>query len=140
VHRSNSNSPSFAFNSPCGAVCDASRFEQFLYKKACRSRRGFIAVITGLFRAKPFSGVQAVSNCPSVLMHLPPFHGHADANNQQHLDQCNSANARKRKAGGTAFGFSLRAGPTLSPPVAHARFAKLHFFPAPVAERSCAFS
>jgi hypothetical protein len=81
----------FAFNLLCGAVRDSQRIEQFLYKKACRSRREILALITGLFRSKPFSGARAVSRFPSVLMHLPPFHGHADANNQQHLEQCNFA-------------------------------------------------
>jgi hypothetical protein len=86
VRRSNSNSPSFAFNLLCGAVRDPQRIEQFLYKKACRSRREILALITGLFRSKPFSGARAVSGFPSVLMQLPPFHGHAVANTQQHLE------------------------------------------------------
>jgi hypothetical protein len=91
VHRSNSHSPSFAFNLWCGAVRGALRIEQFLYKKACRLRREILAVITGLFRAEPFSGVPAVPNRASVLMHLPPFHGHADAKQSAALEQCNFA-------------------------------------------------
>jgi hypothetical protein len=62
----------------------ARRIEQFLYKKARRSFHRFIShrerrSSTGLFRFKPSSGAGASFSHPSVLMHLPPFHGHADA-------------------------------------------------------------
>jgi hypothetical protein len=60
------------------------RIEQFLYKKACLSFT--VACLgmsgeysTGLFRFKPSSGAWASFQPPSVLMHLPPFHGHAGA-------------------------------------------------------------
>lgn len=126
VPRSNSNPPSFAFNPPCVAMRGAHRVEQFLYKKACRSRREIVALITGLFRAKPFSGAPAVSNRCRVLMHLPPFHGHAGANNQQYLDQCNSATCALSMRARRFLSASPCPAVTALPP-ARARFAKLHF-------------
>jgi hypothetical protein len=61
-----------------------SRIEQFLYKKACRSfpvscQHMSGEYSTGLFRFKPSSGARASFQPPGVLMHLPPFHGHAGA-------------------------------------------------------------
>lgn len=73
VARFNSHSPSFAFNSTCGALRDAHRIEHFFDKKACRSNRkarSAVAVITGLFRTRPFSGARGTP-CPASHASAP---------------------------------------------------------------------
>jgi hypothetical protein len=94
VHRFNSNSPSFAFNSIVSRLGLGTLQATGLNSFYTRRLVGHVASHrdkSPAFFVSSLSAAQADPGLVSVLMHLPPFHGHAGATVSSNSNECTFA-------------------------------------------------